>query len=189
MSDMVLFVKKFLRHGTRVASVAPSSRRMAAELSRYIDPTRPQVVVELGAGTGAVTRRIVERKHPDSRVIAVELDPDFAARLRAAVPAGAEVLVADVTDMAGHMARLGISRVDVVVSGLPTPSLPAPVVEGVMGFVRRYAADAWFSQLTEFPWAVYGKFYRQHFGHVEYRRVPVNIPPGGAYHCRLSPHS
>ncbi len=186
----MIFLKKFLKHGTRVASVAPSSRSMARELCRHVDPDRPQVIVELGAGTGAVTRQIVSQMHRDSRLIAVEIDQDFADRIESATwkrssSKQADVLVVDVTNLDATLNKLGISKVDLVISGLPMPSLPGKTVASVRRLMHSYASDAWYSQLTEFPIAVYRSFYRRLFEHVEYRRVPVNIPPGGAYHCRV----
>ena len=44
-----LFLRKFLRHGRRVASLAPSSRSLARVACRGVDPTRAQNIVELGA--------------------------------------------------------------------------------------------------------------------------------------------
>jgi hypothetical protein len=51
----LLFLRKFLLEGRRVASVAPSSRSLARAATRCIDRSRPQVIVDLGAGTGPVT--------------------------------------------------------------------------------------------------------------------------------------
>lgn len=183
---IMIFLKKFLKHGTRVASIAPSSPQMARELCRYVDPSSPQVILELGAGTGAVTKQIVRQMHPQSRLIAVEIDPDFAKRLRASITSrNVEVLVEDVTHLHDTLAALDVTQVDLIISGLPMPSLPINTVAAVRKLMRTYGAAGWYSQLTEFPWGMYQKFYERLFGHVEYRVVPVNIPPGGTYHCRI----
>lgn len=184
----MIFVWKFLRHGTRVASIAPSSPSMARELCRYVDPGRPQRILELGAGTGAVTREIVRRMNPESRLIAVEIDTDFAKRLAGIIPAGrGEILVADVRELDTELDRRGVHAVDLVISGLPMPSLPKRTIAAVRRLTESHAESAWFSQLTEFPWGVYQSFYERLFASVTYRRVPVNLPPGGVYHCRHLP--
>jgi phosphatidylethanolamine/phosphatidyl-N-methylethanolamine N-methyltransferase len=173
----LLFARKLWQHGTRVASFAPSSRFLARAMCRHIDPTTPQTVVELGAGTGAVTRVAAGRLHPDSRLIAVELDEDFAALCAAAVPR-AEVRCQDVT----ALAELNLPAVDVVLSGLPTPSLPRAVNGAVFGWLEQMR-PAMFSQLTVMPW-VYRGLYRRLFEKVDFDLVPLNLPPGGVYHCR-----
>ncbi|MFP4049099.1 MAG: rRNA adenine N-6-methyltransferase family protein [Desulfovermiculus sp.] len=77
MSDTYLYFKKFVKHGRRIASFVPSSRFLAQAMCAHINPQKPQTIVELGAGTGAVTKTAAELMHPDSRLLAIESDPDF----------------------------------------------------------------------------------------------------------------
>ncbi len=177
-----LFLRKFLKHGTRVASVRESSRALATEVCRFVTPDKPQVILELGAGTGAVTC-IAERKlHPDSRLVAVELDADFAAVLAQRCPR-AEVVCGDVAELDKRLPELGIERFDLVLSGLPTPSLPKAVNRAVFETIERVAADACFSQLTLMPW-YFWKLYRGLYEQVDFNLVLASLPPGGVYHGR-----
>ncbi|MCC7495375.1 MAG: methyltransferase domain-containing protein [Fimbriimonadaceae bacterium] len=180
--DPLLFLKKFLREGTRVASVVPSSPALAAAMCRQVDPDRPQVVVELGAGTGAVTRAVAARLHPDSKLLAVEIDPEFAAILEREVPR-ATVLLCDVRELPARLLALGLPQVDLVLSGLPVPSLPRELNEVVFDFVGSQPAGTWFSQLTLLPW-LYLKLYQGLFELVDFELVPASLPPGGVYHGR-----
>src|SRR5262249_61637713 len=82
MSDFTLFLGKFLHHGTRIASLAPSSPWLSRTTVRNVDWARARVLVELGAGTGPITRVLAERAHPDCKVVVLERDPDFAVLLR-----------------------------------------------------------------------------------------------------------
>lgn len=172
----LLFARKFLAHGTRIASVTPSSRWMSRELARHADPARPQRILELGAGTGPVTRALESRLHPGSTLVAVEPDPDFAAALRGTTTRATvfEGRYQDLDD-AGPF--------DVVVSGLPTPSLNPEDRAALFALLAERAPEATFSQLTEIPW-VYRPIYARAFREVRFRAVPLNIPPGGVYHCR-----
>lgn len=177
-----LFLQKFLRHGTRVASVAPSSRRLALALCQHIDSTCPQTILELGAGTGAVTALAIERMHPDSTLLALEFDPDFARLLRRRCPE-AHVIEADAAATCQRLTALGIVEVEVIISGLPVPSLPRSVNQQVFECVRQMAGNGYFSQLTVMPW-VYLGLYRRLFHEVTFMPVWWNIPCGGVYHCR-----
>jgi phosphatidylethanolamine/phosphatidyl-N-methylethanolamine N-methyltransferase len=177
-----LFLQKFLRHGSRIASVAPSSRRLALTLCRYIDSTRPQIILELGAGTGAVTTVALERMHPQSTLVAVEMDADFAHILRRRCPE-AYVIEADAAATCTRLETLGITQVDVVISGLPIPSLPRSLNHQIFTCIRQVAPESYFSQLTVMPW-VYLGLYRRLFYEVNFVPVWWNIPCGGVYHCR-----
>src|SRR5919112_3068850 len=81
MRDFFLFLGKFLRHGTAIASLAPSSPWLSRTTVRNVDWDRAKVLVELGAGTGPITRVLAEKARPDCRVVVLERDPDFARLL------------------------------------------------------------------------------------------------------------
>jgi phospholipid N-methyltransferase len=178
-----LFLKKFLRHGRMVASLAPSSRSLAQAACRGVDPARPQNIVELGAGTGAVTEMALARSHPRSRLLAVELDRDFAVILRARCP-GALVVEGDASLLAPHLRDANFGRVDLLISGLALPSLPLQARTAILEAYRSFATlGAWFSQLTVMPF-VFWRFYNRLFREVRFDWTLWNTPPGGVYHCR-----
>lgn len=186
MSDFTLFLGKFLRQGTAIASLAPSSRWLSRATVAEIDWSRPRVVVELGAGTGPITRVLAERATPGSRVLVVERDPDFAALLRDRFgdAPNLEVVEGDARDLAGMLRDRGLDRVDHVVSGLPTPSLPAGVRDEILRVVGGVLTpEGGFHQITEMPW-VYLRFYRRLFDRVRFAFEPRNLPPAGVYHCQ-----
>lgn len=186
MSDFTLFLGKFLRQGTAIASLAPSSRWLSRATVANIDWGRPNVVVELGAGTGPITRVLAERAGAGSRVLVVEREPDFARLLRERFDGtpGLEVIEGDARDLAGMLRDRGIDRVDHVVSGLPTPSLPPDVRREVIRVVGEVLGPGGtFNQITEMPW-VYLGLYRRLFEEVRFRFEPRNFPPAGVYFCR-----
>ena len=75
LADHARWLNAFFRHGTRVASLAPTGRRLAREMCREIDSETPQRILELGTGMGTVTRTALELKHPKSELVSIELDP------------------------------------------------------------------------------------------------------------------
>src|SRR3954462_11151293 len=138
MKDFFLFLGKFFKHGTAIASLAPSSPWLSRTTVRNIPWERARVVVELGAGTGPITRVLAERAHPDCRVIVLERDPDFARILRErfAGRPNFDVVEGDVRDLAGILAQRGITRADYIVSGLPVPSFPRDLQRDLFRVVK-----------------------------------------------------
>ena len=102
MSDFTLFLGKFFRHGTKIASLAPSSVWLSRATLSNVDWSQVKVVVELGAGTGPITRVIAEHVHPETKVVVLERDADFARLLRErfAHLANFDVVEGDVRDLA-----------------------------------------------------------------------------------------
>ncbi len=186
MSDFTLFLGKFLNQGTAIASLAPSSPWLSRATVRNIDWTAARVIVELGAGTGPITRVLAAKALPGCRVVVLERDPDFCRLLheRFAGRTGLDVVEGDVRDLAAILADRGIGQVDYIVSGLPVPSFPRDLQQALFRVVRQVLRpEGAFNQITELPW-VYLRFYRKYFEDVQFVFEPRNLPPAGAYFCR-----
>jgi ornithine lipid N-methyltransferase len=183
-----LFMGKFFRHGTRISSVWPSSRWMSRACINRINWNSARVIVELGAGTGPITREILRRLQPHTLFLAIERDADFVHVLQDRFPqtSSFRILHGDVGDLSAILSAQGVAEgsVDGVVSGLGTPGLPATVKTGMFEAVRRFLnPEGYFSNITEVPW-YFKRFYRSIFRDVSFELVPLNVPPGGIYHCR-----
>jgi phosphatidylethanolamine/phosphatidyl-N-methylethanolamine N-methyltransferase len=186
MTDHSLFLGKFFKHGTAIASLAPSSRWLSRTTVRNIPWDRADVLVELGAGTGPITRVLAEKARPDCRVVVLERDPDFARLLheRFDRQPNLDVVEGDVRDLTAILGDRGIRRVDYVISGLPVPSFPRDLQHDLFRAVRQILAPGGtYNQITEMPW-VYWRFYKTFFDEVRFVFEPRNFPPAGAYFCR-----
>lgn len=188
LADRSLFLKKFLQKGRVISSAVPSSRALVEGMLRHIDFTRPATIVELGAGTGPVTEQVIERMKGFHRFVAVENDRDFCDVLRRRFPE-VTLLQMDATKVAEPLRRMGIDHVDYVLSGLPSPNLPAQGAVRLWKWLRRsLTPEGRFIQITIAP-LVYRAFYDRLFERVSYRMVWLNVPPGGVYCCsRPRPH-
>lgn len=175
--------RKFMEQGTSVASVAPSSRFLARMICKGIDFDRAKCIVELGAGTGPITKELVKRVKPHTKLIVNELDSDFCKRLRHRFP-NADIVEGDAAKIDQLLAERGINQVDHIVSGLPLPSFPAPLRDAIVASsCRALGPNGDFRQLTVMPY-VYWRMYKGYFADVRFKLVPLNLPPAGVYVCR-----
>ena len=55
-SDWWMFFRKFVKHGTKIASFAPSSRYLSRKICQGIDYTTAQCIVELAVVVGRQRR-------------------------------------------------------------------------------------------------------------------------------------
>jgi len=175
-----------LRHGMGIGSVWPSSKSLARATIKEVNWEKAKVIVELGAGTGAITEEAVARLKPHTKFLAIERDADFVRILRERFSdfSNVEIVHADVRDIEAILHARGITKVDYFVSGLPTPLLPPAVRKPMLAGVRKYMSPhGVYSNITEIPFW-YRRHYKGWFEYVEFRFVPVNVPPGGVYHCR-----
>jgi phosphatidylethanolamine/phosphatidyl-N-methylethanolamine N-methyltransferase len=116
--DYALFFGLWLQKPLQIAAVTPSSNRLAQVMAELVDLSRPGPVLELGAGTGGITRGLLRAGCPRDRLIALEREPRLATALERRFP-GIATIVGDATALADHLPRLGIDRLCAVVSSLP----------------------------------------------------------------------
>jgi phospholipid N-methyltransferase len=134
--DYRAFLTQFLRNYETTGAVMPSGRALAGALCRHVGTAaRPQRILEAGPGTGAVTRRIVERMGPDDQLWMVELNPAFAAHLRSAfrVEPGLAVAADRCHIVEGSVQALGTDAgFDLVISGLPLNNFSPEDVKSIL---------------------------------------------------------
>ena len=129
-----LFLKRWLRRPFAVGAVVPSGRLLAEAMARTTFAEmkgREGHVIELGAGTGEVTKALLAAGIPADRLALVERDPELAAFLRRHF-AGPKIVEGDAARLPKILADQGIGSVSAVVSSLPLLSLPADVVRGIV---------------------------------------------------------
>ena len=159
MGDALLFVRQFLRAPTTIGAVAPSSVYLARRISADVPAEGAPTVLELGPGSGAFTGEIRRRLGGRGRHVAIEVNPSMAVALRER-HRGVEVVEGDAADTAGLLRDLGVTRVDLVISGLPWAVFPGPKQEAILDSVvaamppeGRFATFA-YSHATVLPSAV-----------------------------------
>jgi phosphatidylethanolamine/phosphatidyl-N-methylethanolamine N-methyltransferase len=112
----------WLRRPGRLGAVVPSGRALARAMAACIDVAAPGVVVEVGGGTGSITRAILRAGVRPEDLIVIEREAKLCKILRVKFP-GVRVLCADAGDLDRLLAGAGIANVKTVVSSLPLLSL------------------------------------------------------------------
>jgi phospholipid N-methyltransferase len=129
--EHVLFFSRFLKSPRTVGAVTASSRALAEAMVDGLDLTRPGCIVELGPGTGAFTSAIVERLGPDTRFLALDIEPAFVERINARWPA-VECVCASAERLSAVAGDHRMLPIDHIVSGLPFASLLPQVTQGII---------------------------------------------------------
>lgn len=164
-SDGIFFLRTFLANPLRVAALLPSGRRLAAAVAAQIDPRPGGTVLELGPGTGAVTRAILEAGIAPAELAAIESDADFAAALRRDFDR-IRIIEGDAFAFPLLLARSGIATpLRTIISGVP-------VLSRSLGVRRKLLADAMAALRPQGP-----------FVQFSYGAEPP-IPPGDGVEVR-----
>lgn len=136
LSESVLFVREYFRNYRATGAVLPSGRSLARALCHFVaHGDGPKRILEVGPGTGAVTRRLVRCLSPEDRLDLVELNDSFVERLKhrfqhdpafQRVAGQAQVHHCPVEDLPCN------TKYDVIVSGLPLNNFHVAEVERIL---------------------------------------------------------
>lgn len=187
-----LFLKRWLRRPFATGAVVPSGRLLAATMAgatRSAIEGWPGHVVELGAGTGEVTKALLAAGIAPERLVLVERDPEFAIFLRRHFQ-GPRIVEGDAARLPKLLAEHGIAPIAAVVSGLPLLSLPADVVTGIVtGIFEALPRGAALVQFTYGPKPPVPRALRErlHLEGSRGKRIWRNVPPAVVWAFRRSP--
>jgi phosphatidylethanolamine/phosphatidyl-N-methylethanolamine N-methyltransferase len=176
-----------------IGAIAPSGGALARAM---VDAARIEAghrVVELGAGTGPVTRALVAAR-PDASLLVLEPDAALAARCRAAVP-GVQVVEAMAQELPALIEAQGWSAVDRVVSSLPFAVWPVglqdEVLDAVLNVLVPGGVMVTFTYVQS-PLVPAGRRFRRtlerRFARVTTTPIVwLNLPPAFVYVCETLP--
>lgn len=187
-----LFLKRWLRRPFATGAVVPSGRLLAeamARTARAAIEDRPGHIVELGAGTGEVTKALIAAGIAPQRLVLVERDPEFATFLRRHF-SGPRIVEGDAARLPRLLADHGLSPIVAVVSSLPLLSLPAEVVNGIVaGIFEVLPRGAALVQFTYGPKPPVPRVLRERLRleGAHGRRIWRNVPPAVVWTFRRPP--
>jgi phosphatidylethanolamine/phosphatidyl-N-methylethanolamine N-methyltransferase len=187
-----LFLKRWLRRPLSMGAVVPSGRLLAAAMARTVLAEmkgRDGHVIELGAGTGEVTKALLAAGIPAERLALVERDPELSVFLRRHFQ-GPRIIEGDAARLPKLLRTHDVERVAAVVSGLPLLSLPAEVVNGIVhGVFDALPRGAALVQFTYGPAPPVPKSLREKLSLIgtRGRRIWRNVPPAVVWTFRR-PH-
>ena len=177
-SDLGLFMGQLFRKPHQVVALAPSSAALCAEMVAELDPNGGPVI-ELGAGTGNITRAILGAGIAPEACHSIEMNPEFCDRLRENFPG------LNVHQMsAGDVGDLELQDVQAVVSGLPLLSMPTDLQRNILGgSFKCLAALGTYVQFTYGPKPPVTKVVREELSLTwsKSQKIWWNIPPARVY--------
>lgn len=183
---LLCFLRGFLAHPGKVASVIPSSGALQRQLSSLNCIRQAETVVELGPGTGSTTHALLEGMQPSSRLLGVELVPEFVDHLRRIPDRRFDVAAGSALQLQAHLTEHHMPPPDVIVSGIPFSTLPEgegrQLVESIYSALTPGGQFIAY-QLRDEVSTLAG----QYFGSAETTLVLWNIPPLRIYRWTKAP--
>src|SRR5579872_6918424 len=118
LREQLLFLRGLIANPANVGAIAPSGAALARAVAAQVDPDTDGPVLELGPGTGSMTRELIKRGIAPERMVAIEWDANFARTIAAEFP-GAKVIRGDAFDLDRTLPKRGYKQFAAIISGIP----------------------------------------------------------------------
>ncbi len=178
------FLKGFLRHPRDVGSVIPSSRFLERLIVEQAGIHTARSVVELGPGTGGTTRALLRALPEGASLLALELDPEFAALVGACPDPRLRVECGSAEQLHQALERHRLAPPQAVVSGIPFSTMPPEVGRRVLEAVRACLAPGGVFVAYQVR-AVVADLAAPVFGAPEVHWSLLNLPPLRVFRWRM----
>ena len=124
-ANPALFFRRWVRNPLQMGSVVPSSPSLCRRVARQVRRLPHEAVLELGAGTGVISRALLASGVPAERLFVVEIVPSMAEHLRSILP-GSHVIEGDARALPALIPPEWHGRIGTVVCGIPLVLLKKP---------------------------------------------------------------
>ena len=134
VTSLVTFGSELLNNPRPIGSAVPSSPFLARRMASYLPRAPRGYVIELGAGTGAITTALLKRGIPPEQIISVERSEIMVRLLKRRFPF-LKIALGDASELRALLRTfLGKDDIEIshVVSSLPLRSLPERVVTNII---------------------------------------------------------
>ena len=145
--DAALFFRRWLANPLQMGSVVPSSASLCRRIAGLVERAEDEIVLELGAGTGVVSRALLAAGVPPERLAVVEIVPEMAEHLRMALP-GVQVIAGDAFDLPRALPARWHGKVGTAICGIPLVMLPLERQRAFVGAVEAVAPGRGFLLYT-----------------------------------------
>lgn len=181
--DEIRFFKGMISTPKTVGAIMPTSARMAARMASIIDTGSGLPVLELGPGTGVITRAILEKGVKPENLVSVEYSSQFVQHLRDKYP-GVNFINGDAFSLAETLADYRGQKFDCVISGIPLLNFPmhqrVKLIEDLLKLIPVGRPVVQFSYGPVSPVVARPDSYTiKHFDF-----IVRNIPPAQIWHYR-----
>jgi len=137
MNENLQFLQAFLKNPLNVGAIAPSSPELAAEMLAGITPDDDNIVLELGVGTGAITKFLRSAIPSRGSYLGIELDEDLVKTLNKNYP-DMNIICGNAAEAYRIHEESGLGKVRYLVCCLPFVSLPKEVSEMVLTEIEKF---------------------------------------------------
>ena len=184
MNERLHFFQEFLKNPLNVGAISPSSRALAGMMLDGITADAENIILEIGVGTGAITRILQSKLSCEKCYIGIEINEAFVDGSRKEFPK-LNIVCGDAGEAERIHADSNLGEVKYIISGLPFASLPREISQKILGEVDKFMAKGCMFRTFQYvhgyylpPAVKFRKRMEEKYGKVSRSKVVLkNVPP------------
>ncbi len=163
----------------QTGSLFRSSKFLAKKLTESLSSDQPLTVVELGAGDGVITKEILDKISPKSRLYTYEINNNFIPHLSAFKDDRLTIFNQSVEKLRSDF---GYNDVDIIISSLPLANINKTFKEQLIRNVKFVLKDK--GQFIQYQYSKNDKkILETNFKELSTQFCFFNMPPAIIYNC------
>lgn len=177
---MLTFLKAAFTNIQQTGSVVESSRHLSKRMTSVIDFKKTVHIVELGAGTGSITKHILSKMNSNSKLTSFEINTTLFNRLEALEDTRLTKVNDDVLSISDYIPD---QSVDYIISSLPLANIPKKQKMSLFKSCKRILNSNGY--YIQFQYSLYDiGFLKRQFLSVNCGFTLLNFPPAFVYYAK-----
>ncbi len=181
---MATFLGEFIRNRRQIGALAPSSKFLTSKMLNNLSLESARLVIELGAGSGVFTNRIIERLNPKATLVVFEINTSFYNFLKNRYTDPRVVILNDSAEkVQEYLAHHGNAKADLIISSLPLTSIPKMIASKIVEHIHTALSEnGTYVQFQYSRWMLHSL--RRKFNKVSTDFESLNFPPAFVFLCQ-----
>ena len=178
----IQFIKESLKNLKEVGTLLPSSKFVVSKMIEPINFENDITILELGPGTGVITKEILKKMSKKSKLICFETNKSFLKELKGKISEEFTLINDSAENMKSHLNKLNITKVDYIISSVPLVTLQKEITNKIL-----LSSSETLGKNKKFIQLQYSKLMdkrlEHYFNQIDITFTPINYIPAFIYTC------
>lgn len=183
MKNRLKFFKEAVKSLNTSGTVTPSSRFLAKRMISKIDFKNSNVIVELGAGNGVITKQILKKLNKNAVLLCFEINDNFYKELKKIKNPQLKVVKSSAEKIEEELAKLGFSETNHIISSLPLTIIPDEICMEILKKSHQALASKGTFIQYQYSLTYFKRLSKVFSEEIKLEFEPLNFPPAFVYRC------
>ena len=178
----IQFFKESLKNLKEVGTIFPSSKSVVKKMVAPINFEKKLTILELGSGSGVITKKLLEKISCDSQLICFETNKKFYQELKKINDKKMILINESAEKMKQYLDEFEIEKVDYIVSSVPLVSLPKETTNKILSISVEILGIS--GKLIQLQYTkLLDKRLKSYVNQIDIQFTPKNYLPAFIYTC------